>query len=113
VLLVGGEADAVPLAAMQAALAGAEVLVAQHLPLPVLAAILERCRLFLGHDSGISHIAAAVETPCVLLFGPTDPAVWAPKNERVKVITADSGDLRQITPAMVQAVAEETLSSAS
>ena len=113
VLLVGGEADAVPLAAMQAALADAEVLVAQHLPLPVLAAILERCRLFLGHDSGISHIAAAVETPCVLLFGPTDPAVWAPKNERVKVITADSGDLRQITPAMVQAVAEETLSSAS
>jgi ADP-heptose:LPS heptosyltransferase len=42
--------------------------------------------LFLGHDSGVSHLAAAVGTPCVLLFGPTDPAMWAPPGEYVRVI---------------------------
>ncbi len=109
VLLIGGEADAAQLAAVQEALHGTEVLVAQHLPLPVLAAVLERCRLFLGHDSGISHIAAAVETPCVLLFGPTDPAIWAPQNAGVKVIAADSGDLRQISVERMQTAIEEAL----
>ena len=79
-LLIGGEADAAQIATVQTALREADVLLAQNLPLPHLAAVLQRCRLFLGHDSGISHLAAAVGTPCVLLFGPTDPAVWAPAN---------------------------------
>ena len=43
---------------------------AENLALPNLAAVIERCALFIGHDSGISHIAAAVGTPCVLLFRP-------------------------------------------
>lgn len=59
---------------------------ADRLPLPELAACLAGCRLFLGHDSGVSHLAAAVGTPCVLLFGPTDPAVWAPPGDHVRVI---------------------------
>ena len=61
-----------------------------------LAAVLERCALFLGHDSGISHLAAAVGARCVLLFGATDPAVWAPVNPRVTVIEAEEGDLARI-----------------
>jgi heptosyltransferase-2 len=60
--------------------------VADCLPLPALAAALRQCRLFLGHDSGLSHLAAAVGRPCVLLFGPTDPAMWAPPGPRVRVI---------------------------
>ena len=87
-LLIGGEADAAQIATVRASLRGAHVLLAQNLPLPHLAAVLQRCRLFLGHDSGISHLAAAVGTPCVLLFGPTDPAVWAPANPGVKIVTA-------------------------
>jgi heptosyltransferase-2 len=59
---------------------------AHNLPLPELAAALARCRLFLGHDSGVSHLAAAVGTPCVLLFGPTDPAMWAPPGNHVRVL---------------------------
>ena len=42
--------------------------------------------MFLGHDSGVSHLAAACGTPCVLLFGPTDPAMWAPPAARVRVL---------------------------
>jgi heptosyltransferase-3 len=67
-----------------------------HLPLPVLGALLSRCSLYLGHDSGISHLAAASGAPCVLLFGRTDPAIWAPQNPHVTVIRAPGGDLSRI-----------------
>ena len=40
-------------------------------------------RLFVGNDSGITHLAAAVGTPTLALFGPTDPAIWAPRGARV------------------------------
>ncbi len=55
-------------------------------PLGELAGDFARCRLFIGHDSGISHFAAACGVPCVLLFGPTDPAMWAPPAPHVHVI---------------------------
>jgi len=80
-LIVGGEADTTAAAAL-----AAYGEVALNLPLPELARRLAACRLFLGHDSGVSHLAAAVGTPCVLLFGPTDPAMWAPPGELVHVI---------------------------
>jgi hypothetical protein len=47
-------------------------------------------RLYVGNDSGITHLAAAAGAPVVALFGPTDPAVWAPRGERVRVIAAPS-----------------------
>jgi ADP-heptose:LPS heptosyltransferase len=40
-------------------------------------------RLFVGNDSGIAHLAVAVGTPAIVLFGPTDPRVWAPRGARV------------------------------
>lgn len=50
------------------------------------AGILERSTLFLGNDSGVTHLAAAVGTPTMALFGPTDPAVWAPRGDHVVVL---------------------------
>lgn len=41
--------------------------------------------LYVGNDSGITHLAAAVGTAVLALFGPTDPAVWAPRGANVKV----------------------------
>jgi len=69
--------------------------------LPHLAAILQQARLFLGHDSGISHIAAATGAASLLLFGPTDPDVWAPLTGDVKIIRAPGGDLALLPPATV------------
>jgi heptosyltransferase-2 len=92
-LIIGGEADEAQLATLTAAWRGGAIHVARDLPLPQLAAVLERCTLFLGHDSGISHLAAAVGTRCVLLFGATDPAIWAPANPGVSVVEAPNGDL--------------------
>jgi heptosyltransferase-3 len=94
-LLVGGEADEVPLRALKG-LAPGRTILAEGLCLPHLAAALEGCGLFLGHDSGISHLAAAVGTPCLLLFGATDPMVWAPANPQVTVMEAPYGDFSQI-----------------
>jgi heptosyltransferase-2 len=90
ILLVLGEAEherwSGSLLAQFRAAARESLEVADNLPLPVLADALARCRLFLGHDSGVSHLAAALGKPCALLFGPTDPAVWAPQGAQVQVI---------------------------
>jgi heptosyltransferase III len=51
-----------------------------------LACWLARARLYVGNDSGITHLAAAVGTPVLALFGPTDPAVWAPRGPHVQVV---------------------------
>jgi len=51
-----------------------------------LACWLAKAGLFVGNDSGISHLAAAVGTPVLAIFGPTDPAVWAPRGNHVRVV---------------------------
>lgn len=98
-VLVGGEADEAQLDALTNGVAWRDlpVRIARGLPLPQLAAVLERCAVFVGHDSGISHLAAAVGTPSLLLFGPTDPEVWAPANAGVQVMQAPEADLAQLT----------------
>ncbi len=42
--------------------------------------------VYVGNDSGITHLAAAVGIPVVALFGPTDPAIWAPRGDRIRVL---------------------------
>jgi len=50
-----------------------------------LACWLASARLYIGNDSGISHLAAATGTPVIAYFGPTDPVVWAPRGPRVEI----------------------------
>ena len=59
---------------------------------------LSQARLYIGNDSGITHLAAAVGTPVLALFGPTDPAVWAPRGPHVRVarFTPASSDPGQL-----------------
>ena len=47
-----------------------------------------RAAVFIGNDTGTTHLAAAAGAPVVALFGPTDPAVWAPRGPRVAVLHA-------------------------
>jgi heptosyltransferase III len=65
-------------------------LACQRLPLRLLAGLLSEADLYLGHDSGVSHLAALVGTPTLALFGPTDPARWAPRGRAVTVIRGNS-----------------------
>ncbi|WP_395743042.1 glycosyltransferase family 9 protein [Prosthecobacter sp.] len=81
------------------------------LPLPELAARLATCTAFLGHDSGISHLAAACGVPSLLLFGPTDPAIWAPPQPWIRFLrnpTHSIGDLcvEEVNLAAAQVVAK-------
>lgn len=85
---------------------------ARNLPLLELAAKLSACRLFLGHDSGVSHLAAACGAPSVLLFGPTDPAVWAPSAPHVSVVKRGP-TLNSISIADVQAAVLAALTGGS
>jgi len=51
-----------------------------------LGAWLAGAKLYIGNDSGITHLATAVGTPTLALFGPTNPAKWAPRGENVRVL---------------------------
>lgn len=57
------------------------------------ASILSVCRRFVGNDSGITHVAAAVGTPTVAIFGPSDPTRWGPRGPHVHILRAPNGDL--------------------
>jgi hypothetical protein len=48
--------------------------------------------VYIGNDSGITHLAAAVGCPTVAIFGPTNPRVWAPRGGLVEVVRAGNGD---------------------
>jgi len=56
----------------------ARVAVAKDLDLPVVAAIARLATAFVGNDSGVAHLGAAVGAPGVVIFGPTEPARWRP-----------------------------------
>jgi heptosyltransferase III len=92
ILWITGEADAAG-----APPVGPHLCQAHHWPLAVLAAALARCDQYLGHDTGVSHLAAAVGAPGLALFGPTDPTIWAPPSPRWQVLCAPGGDLNALT----------------
>ncbi len=115
-LVIGGEADAPALKALRAHWPGEreDILFAQDLPLPRVAALLARADLFIGHDSGVSHLAAAVGAPGVVLFGPTDPDIWAPPGPGIEVVRAGSPLMRDLPLEAVQnAVAARLTASSS
>ena len=80
------------------------------LPLSELAARFTACSAFLGHDSGISHLAAACGVPSLLLFGPTDPAVWAPPQPWVQILREDSHDLSALSYERVKLAVAQVVS---
>jgi ADP-heptose:LPS heptosyltransferase len=90
-LLVGGEAEGERLRRLAAGLPPARGRVAQSLPLAELAHLLAGCRGFVGHDSGISHLAAAVGLPGLVLWGDTAEEVWRPPSQKVIVMRHPAG----------------------
>ncbi|HLE86416.1 MAG TPA: glycosyltransferase family 9 protein [Candidatus Brocadiaceae bacterium] len=84
ILLISGQADTGIVEELRVKVRDNFILV-DRLPLPILAAIIKRSNLFVGNDSGITHVAAAVGTPAITIFGPTDPNMWGPRGERVKI----------------------------
>ena len=90
-LVVGGESEGSRLQRLAATLPPARARVVQSLPLAELAQRLACCRAFIGHDSGISHLAAAVDLPCLVLWGDTAEEIWRPPSEKVVVLRHPGG----------------------
>lgn len=90
-LLVGGEAEGERLQRLAAALPPRRMQVARSLPLPELAARLARCAGFIGHDSGVSHLAAALGLPGLVLWGETSEQIWRPCGENIVVVRHPNG----------------------
>jgi ADP-heptose:LPS heptosyltransferase len=82
ILIIQGPADEAITAEVLKGLAGIPYLLVRDKPITQLAALLSLAALFIGNDSGVSHLAAALKRPTIALFGPTDPVVWAPRNDR-------------------------------
>jgi hypothetical protein len=63
-----------------------QVVLARDLDLFQLAALLQGASLFLGNDSGVTHLAAGLGRPTVAVFGPTNPNVWRPRGPSVRTL---------------------------
>ncbi|MBU0676598.1 MAG: glycosyltransferase family 9 protein [Verrucomicrobia bacterium] len=73
----------------------------EGLPLSEVASVLAVCDLYIGNDSGVSHLAAALGAPAVVLFGPSDHMKWGPRGRNVRIIAGKDGDLSAISVADV------------
>jgi heptosyltransferase III len=96
ILLIGGEAEGERVENLARILDANRFRRAERLPLAQLAALLSQCELFVGHDSGISHLAAAAGCRALILWGSSNRSIWQPKSERVQVIEASEGNLEQL-----------------
>jgi heptosyltransferase-3 len=107
-LLVEGPADA-EAARSLSRLPGA--VPARELPARVLGAVLARAGIVVGNDSGVTHLAAAFGAPTLALFGPTDPAQWAPVGPRIAVARSRDQTMAGLTTPEVMGAARALLSS--
>lgn len=89
-LVLSGPADDVHTTRLFEHLDGVRASRIQNHDLTAIAAILTKAHVFIGQDSGVTHLAAALGVPTIALFGPTDPGRWAPRGHRVVVLRGSS-----------------------
>jgi len=88
VLLIAGEADTEIFESVRPLIPAIKLRLCANRSLWDLVSEVSQATLFIGHDSGVTHVAAATGVATVALFGPTDPTIWAPNGHRVIVITS-------------------------
>lgn len=74
-----------------------------------LARWLAKARLYIGNDSGITHLAAAAGVPVAAIFGSSDPAIWGPRGEHVQIVRGklDEMTVDQVLSASLVSLAED------
>ncbi|HEY7357156.1 MAG TPA: glycosyltransferase family 9 protein [Ktedonobacterales bacterium] len=118
-LVSEGPADAPAAAALLAALAAPRAERLTGLTLPQLAALLARtssagpAALYVGNDSGVSHLSAMLGVPTLALFGPTDPAIWAPRGPRARVVRAGAAAAAGLALAPMTALSVDAVYDAA
>jgi len=78
--------------------------------LDVLAGVLDGAKLYIGNDSGVSHLSAAIGKATVALFGPTRPEHFAPLGRSVGIVSSGSGNISDIAMGGVLAAVEDLAS---
>jgi ADP-heptose:LPS heptosyltransferase len=73
-----------------------EYLILDHRPLREVAAVIDQIDYFLSNDTGIMHIAGAVRTHLLALFGPSDPLQWMPPGRKNRFLHGSSGAVSSI-----------------
>ena len=126
VILFGTAAEQKVSDAIASAIHGASTSMVGKTAIADLPALLSRCQLFVGNDSGAMHVASAVGLPVVAIFGPTDPNGTAPVTSRCTVIQekpycspcflrrcpTDHRCMTRVVPETVEAAARGWLRSA-
>jgi heptosyltransferase II len=85
VVLVGSESDRNAVDTVREFARGPVIDLCSQLSLDELAAIASRASLYVGNDSGTTHLASSVGTPVVAIFGPTSPRVYRPMGRRTRI----------------------------
>lgn len=86
IAILGGPADQELVRDVLALLDEPPEILVHDWPLTRVAALLTRAQVYLGNDSGISHLAGCLGVRGLALFGPTDPVLWAPLGESIRVL---------------------------
>ncbi|MFQ5583982.1 MAG: glycosyltransferase family 9 protein [Calditrichia bacterium] len=79
-----------------------------QLSLKQTAAILDYCDFFVGHDSGIMHLAAARGIPVIAMFGHTSPEVYGPYGDKHRVIVSDQSGIDAMKNISVEKIQQNT-----
>jgi heptosyltransferase-2 len=123
VILFGTPTERTVSDAIAAGITGPSISLVGKTAIGELPALLSRCQLFIGNDSGAMHVAAAVGLPVVAIFGPTDPYGTAPITPRCTIVQEkpycspcflrrcpiDHRCMTSITPESVEAAAHSWL----
>ena len=84
--LLQGPADAQIVQLISSQLDTISPILVENWNLGRIATLMRKGSLYMGNDSGITHLAAACGTPTIALFGPTDPLIWGPQGPKVRIV---------------------------
>lgn len=89
ILIVAGPADDMAVEFLRGEISDLDPMIFREESIVVLASVLKKCAVFVGNDSGVTHLAAALGLPVAAIFGPTDPSVWGPRGKSVMIVSSD------------------------
>jgi len=107
-LLVGGEAEGNKLEKLKALLDTERIKVLKGRPLVEVAQHLAACQPYIGHDSGMSHLAAALGLKGLILWGETNASIWRPRSPKMQLLQAGAA-LQSLKADRVLEVFDSTL----
>lgn len=109
-LLIGGEAERERCERLAGCWPASRLETALARPLTEVATRLLHADAFVGHDSGITHLAGALGRPGLVLWGPTNPEIWRPRHPALRLLQHPKG-LAGLSPEFVQDQLTDLLSS--